>query len=152
MTKTANPERIKELLAMFNDSVTIAHFLGMKLSFTEAGNAVVELPYNPNLTHARGGIHGGVYATLLDSAGALTAAVCHDSSCFLATSEMSMHFLRPVQQAALRAVGRVIKHGRRQDVVAMELYDDQGELVGHATGTFVVIPKTPQNEKEMKHG
>jgi uncharacterized protein (TIGR00369 family) len=140
--KAINPERVKELLAMFNDSVSIARFFGMKLSFTEAGNAVVELPYNPNLNHGRAGIHGGVYATLLDSAGALTAAVSHDSSCWLATSEMSIHFLLPVERTALRAVGRMIKHGRRQDVVAMELYDEQGQLVGHATGTFVVIPKT----------
>ncbi len=139
--RTVNPEREQELLRMFNDSISIARFFGMKLSFDDAGNAVVDLPYNPNLNHGRGGIHGGVYATLLDSAGALTAAVHHDSSCWLATSEMSVHFLLPVERTSLRAVGRVIKPGRRQDIVEMHLYDAQGNLVGHATGTFVVLPK-----------
>ncbi len=142
--KPINPERAQELLAVFNGTVPIARSFGMKLSFSEAGNAVIDMPYNPNLTHARGGIHGGVYATMLDSAGALTAAVYHDSSCFLATSEMSMHFLLPAEKTALRAIGRMIKHGRRQDVVAMELYDERGELVGHATGTFVVLPKNKE--------
>ena len=139
--KTLNAERVKELLRMFNDSVSIARYFGMKLDFTVDGNAVVELPYNPNLNHGRGGIHGGVYATMLDSAGALTAAVHHDSSCWLATSEMSVHFLLPVERTALRAVGRILKHGRRQDIVEMRLYDEQERLVGHATGTFVVLPK-----------
>jgi uncharacterized protein (TIGR00369 family) len=139
--KTVNPERVKELLRMFNDSISIARFFGMKLSFDDAGSAVVELPYNPNLNHGRGGIHGGVYATLLDSAGALTAAVHHDSTCWLATSEMSVHFLLPVERTSLRAVGRILKHGRRQDIVEMQLLDEQGRLVGHATGTFVVLPK-----------
>ncbi len=139
--KAVNPERVKELLRLFNDSISIARFFGMKLSFDDAGSAVVELPYNPNLNHGRGGIHGGVYATLLDSAGALTAAVHHDSTCWLATSEMSVHFLLPVECTSLRAVGRILKHGRRQDIVEMQLHDDQGRLVGHATGTFVVLPK-----------
>jgi acyl-coenzyme A thioesterase PaaI-like protein len=76
-SRPINPERVQELLDMFNDSVSIARSFGMKLSFTEAGNAVIDLPYNPNLNHGRGGIHGGVYATLLDSAGALTTAVHH---------------------------------------------------------------------------
>ncbi len=140
-SRTVNPERVKELLKMFNETVTIARFFGMKLSFDDAGSAIVDLPYNPNLNHARGGIHGGVYATMLDSAGALTAAVHRDSSCWLATSEMSVHFLLPVERTHLRAVGRVLKPGRRQDIVEMHLYDEQGNLVGHATGTFVVLPK-----------
>lgn len=139
--KTVNPERVKELLRMFNDSISIARFFGMKLSFDDAGSAVVDLPYNPNLNHGRGGIHGGVYATLLDSAGAITAAVHHDSTCWLATSEMSIHFLLPVERTSLRAVGRILKHGRRQDIVEMQLHDEQGRLVGHATGTFVVLPR-----------
>lgn len=139
--RSINPERAKELLKMFNDSVSIARYFGMQLAFTETGNAVIDLPYNPNLTHARGGIHGGVYATLLDSAGALTAAVHHDSSCWLATSEMSVHFLLPAARTALRAIGTIIKHGRRQDVVEMKLYDENGKLVGHGTGTFIVLPK-----------
>ncbi len=144
--KTINPERVKELLKMFSDSISIARFFGMKLSFDDAGHAVVDLPYNPNLNHGRGGIHGGVYATLLDSAGALTAAVHHDSSCWLATSEMSVHFLLPVERTSLRAVGRILKHGLRQDIVEMQLHDDQGRLVGHATGTFVVLPKESKND------
>ncbi len=139
--KPINPERAQELLKMFNESVTIARYFGMQLSFNDAGNAVIDLPYNPQLNHARGGIHGGVYATLLDSAGALTAAVHRDSSGWLATSELSIHFLLPAERTALRATGTIIKHGRRQDIVEMELHDAKGRLVGHATGTFVVIPK-----------
>ncbi len=139
--KPINPERVQELLKMFEERVAIARYFGMQLSFTDAGNAVIDLPYNPQLNHARGGIHGGVYATLLDSAGALTAAVHHDSSGWLATSELSIHFLLPAERTALRAMGTIIKHGRRQDIVEMELHDAAGRLVGHATGTFVVIPK-----------
>jgi uncharacterized protein (TIGR00369 family) len=136
-------ERINELLHMFNEVAPIARTYGMTLSFNDEDQAIVELPYNPDLDHALGGVHGGVYATMLDTAGWFTAAAAHDVSCWLATSEMSVHFLRPVEHTSLRAVGRLIKRGRRQDVAEMQVYDGEGRLVGHATGTFTILPSVP---------
>ncbi len=142
-----NTERIEELLRLFNENAPIARYFGMKLTFTDEANAVVDLPYNPNLDHALGGIHGGVYATLLDNAGVsgatFTAAAAHDVSCWVATSELSVHFLEPAKRTSLRAVGRLLKHGKRQDVVEMYLYDGQDRWIGHGVGTFVVLPDVP---------
>jgi uncharacterized protein (TIGR00369 family) len=136
-------ERVAELLHMFNNVAPIARCFGMVLSYTEEGQAVIDLPYNPNLDHALGGVHGGVYATMLDSAGWFTVAAAHDASCWLATSEMSVRLLAPVKGTCLRAVGRLLKRGNRQDVAEMHLYDGENRLVGHATGTFIVLPNVP---------
>ncbi|MFN2154982.1 MAG: PaaI family thioesterase, partial [Anaerolineae bacterium] len=136
----AIPTRTEQLVHMFNNRAPIARTFGMRLSYNDQGQAVVDLPYNPGLDHALGGVHGGVYATMLDTAGWFTAAAAHDESCWLATSEMSVHLLLPVERAALRAVGRLIKRGRRQDIAEMRLYDGEGRLVGHATGTFILLP------------
>jgi uncharacterized protein (TIGR00369 family) len=135
--------RTDELLHKFNEMAPIARTFGMRLSYTADGNAVVELPYNPSLDHFLGGVHGGVYATLLDIAGWFTAAAHHDVSYWLATAEMSIHFLEPVQATSLRAVGRLIKSGKRQDIAEMHLYDGENRLVGHATGTFILLPNVP---------
>jgi uncharacterized protein (TIGR00369 family) len=137
-----NLERIEELLALC-DQAPIAHYLGMKLFFDDQGNATVDLPYNPKLDHFLGGVHGGVYATLLDTAGWYTAAAGHETGCWLATSEMSIHFLLPAERSALRAIGRPIKSGKRQDVVEVHLYDGEGRLVAHATGTFMLLSDVP---------
>ena len=136
-------KRSDELAEMFNQRVPIARHFGMRLSYTDGGSAIVDLPYNPNLDHALNGIHGGVYATMLDTAGWFTAAAAHDLPCWLATSEMSIHLLRPTAQTALQAVGRLIKQGKRQDVAEMHLYDEKGTLVGHGTGTFILLPDIP---------
>jgi uncharacterized protein (TIGR00369 family) len=133
-------KRTEELLHMFNKVAPIARYFGMKLSYTDEGYAVVDLPYNPDLDHALGGVHGGVYATMLDTAGWFTAAAAHDDSCWLATAEMSIHFLAPAATTSLRAIGRLLKRGKRQDVAEMHLYDGNNRLVGHATGTFIVLP------------
>ncbi len=135
-----NSERMAELLHLFNEVAPIARTFGMALSYDDDGRAIVDLPYNPVLDHALGGVHGGVYATLLDTAGWFTAAAAHDISCWVATTEMSIHFLAPVQRTSLRAVGQLIRQGGRQDVAEMRLYDGHDRLVGHATGTFVLLP------------
>ena len=136
-------ERINELLHMFNEIAPIARTFGMALSYTDEGHAVIDLPYNPGLDHPLGGIHGGVYTTMLDTAGWFTAAAAHDASCWLATAEMSVHFLAVAERTSLRATGRLIKRGKRQDIAEMRLYDAEGRLVGHATGTFIVLPSVP---------
>ena len=137
---------------MFNQVAPIARTFGMHLSYTKDGQAVVDLPYNPRLDHGLGGVHGGVYATLLDSAGWFTAAAAHDADCWLATAEMSIHFLLPAEGTDLCAKGRLIKAGKRQDVVEMHLYDGQGRLVGHATGTFVILPGVALDMVERNEG
>lgn len=132
-------ERERELLVLFNERAPIARLFGMRLSYTAQGEAVIDLPYNPELDHALGSVHGGVYATLLDSAGWFAAAAGHELNSWMATSEMSIHFLRSATRTALRAQGRVLRAGKRQDIVEVTLYDEQGILVGHAIGTFIVI-------------
>lgn len=138
-----HPGRRAELLRLFNECAPIGRTLGMRLAFTDDDRAVVTLPYNPGLDHALGGIHGGVYATLLDTAGWFTAAAAHRESTWIATAEMSIHFLKPSKGTDLRAEGRLIKRGKRQDVVEMHLFDGAGELVGHGTGTMMVLSHIP---------
>lgn len=142
-------EHIAELLHLFNQRAPIARTFGMKLSFTPEGNAVIDLPHNPGLDHALDGIHGGIYATLLDSAGWFTAAAAHDLSCWVATTEMSMHLLAPAAKTSLRAEGRLIRRGSRQDVAEMHLYDGNGKLIAHATGTFVLQPNIPLSKRKV---
>ncbi|MBU0493439.1 MAG: PaaI family thioesterase [Chloroflexi bacterium] len=142
-----NPERTAKLARFFNEGAPIARLFGMTLSFTDEGQAVVDLAYNPDLDHAAGGVHGGIYCTMLDVAGwrNATAAAAHPESCWIATSELTIHFLAPVERTALRAVGRLIKPGKRQYVAEAHLYDAQARLVGHAVGTFVVLPHLPRS-------
>ncbi len=136
-----NEQRLNELTRLFNEKSPIAQYFGMKLSFGAKNEPVIDLPYKSNLNHSMGSIHGGVYATMLDIAGWFAAAAQHEVSRWVATSEMSVHFLEPATGTPLRACGSVIKHGKRQDVTQMSLYADHDRLVGCATGTYIVLPK-----------
>lgn len=135
--------RRERLLKMFNEGAPIAKTFGMVLSFDEEDRAIVSLPYNPGLDHAQRGIHGGVYMTLLDTAAWFASAIAHDGDCWIATSEMTVHFLKPSSSTSLRAVGSIIKGGKRQDVVQALVYDEWGNEVGHAVGAFMILPGVP---------
>ncbi len=139
----ASAKRTADLIRLFREKAPIAKFFGMKLSYNREGGAVVDLPYNPNLDHALGGVHGGVYATLLDTAGWFTAAATTDRSCWVATSEFTVHLLQPVERVPLRAVGHLVKVGKRQVIAEMRLEDERGRLVGHGVGTFIILPNVP---------
>ena len=132
-----------QLETMFNEGAPIARTFGMSLRFDDEDRAVVTLPYNPGLDHALQGVHGGVYMTLLDTAAWFTSAVRHEGQCWITTSEMSVHFLRPSARTELRAVGYPIKTGKRQDIVEAKVFDGQGNLAGHAVGTFMILPSVP---------
>jgi uncharacterized protein (TIGR00369 family) len=134
-------ERLAELIQLFAERSPIARYFGMKLSFSTDNESTIDLDYNPNLDHSMGAIHGGVYATMLDIAGWFASAAMHDISSWVATSQMSIHFLEAARQTSLQARGRVIKSGKRLDVAEMDLYDGHGILVGRATGTYIVLPK-----------
>ncbi len=132
-------DRIQQLIRLSKKGSPIARTLGVKLSFDDSNESIVDMDYNPNLDNVVGYIHGGIYATLLDMAGWFACAAAHDETCWIATSHITVHYLEAARETSLRAIGRVIKRGKRQDVAEMNLYDGEGNLVGHASGTFVVL-------------
>jgi uncharacterized protein (TIGR00369 family) len=128
--------RQKELLELFNTG-RIARLFGTKLSFDEQGHAHVDLPYNPHLDQPCG-IHGGVIATILDTAGWFAAAA-QSRTILITTSEFKIHFLNPALECDLHAEGWVVKSGKRISIAEMRVSKSDGEVVAMGTGTFVVI-------------
>ena len=134
-----NPEEIKrrqdELIDLFGKA-PIKKTFGMELRY-DSGSAVFDMPYNPGLDHFLGGIHGGVIATLLDNAGWFTAAALYDN--WVATAEMQVRLLEPVEKTALCSRGMIVKSGRRLAVCDMEVRTKDGDkLVAAGSGTFIV--------------
>lgn len=123
------------MMALFKTAPIRVTF-GMELSYDDAGRAIFEMPYNPTLDHFMGGIHGGVIATLLDNAGWFTAAALYDT--WVATSDLNVKLLQPAAKTNLRAVGRILKAGKRLAMAEMEVRTDDGTLIAVGSGSFAV--------------
>jgi uncharacterized protein (TIGR00369 family) len=108
----------------------------------EAGRVVFtmraqEFHYNPI-----GGVHGGVIATLLDSAAACSVHSTLAMGEIYTSLDLNTRFLRPVtlESGLLRCEGTVLNRGRRTALAQAELSDEAGRLVAHATSTCLIMP------------
>ena len=128
-------KRREEIIKLF-DTAPIKHVYGMELSYDNQGNAVFDLPYNSKFDHAMGGTHGGAIATLLDNAGWFTLAPHFDH--WIATVEFSTRLLAPVSQSHLRAIGKIIRLGKKISVAEMKVTTDKEDLIACGSGTFMV--------------
>jgi uncharacterized protein (TIGR00369 family) len=118
----------------------IASTLGFTLTEVEHGRVVfvvepAEHHYNPI-----GSVHGGVFATLLDSAcgcavhSALPAGVRYTSL------DLSVKFLRGLGAASgvVRCEGRLVHLGGRTALAEARLVDGAGRLCAHATSSCLL--------------
>ena len=80
-----------------------------------------------------GGIaHGGLIATLTDSAAIAAAVEADNRQHLITTQNVDIHFLRPAAGTYLRAVARVIRKGRHICVVQTDCYSDNDSLIATA--------------------
>jgi len=93
--------------------------------------------------NVNGVVHGGVYATILDTAmgGALLTLLHPDET--TATTSLYVEFLRPAQEGAvLRAKGEVVRRGHHLAFVEGNLYDGEGTRLSQAHGTWYIWNRT----------
>ena len=86
-----------------------------------------------------GVVHGGVYATILDTAmGGAVVSILGEGE-VTATTSLYLEFLRPARQGErLRAVGRLVRRGRHLAFVEGRLTDGRDVLLSQAHGTWYI--------------
>jgi uncharacterized protein (TIGR00369 family) len=125
----------------------MARLLGFDCVTAEDGEIVMALVPGPSLENTSGLLHGGVAATLLDTAmGAAAHTVCPPGS-MTVTQDLTITYLRKLTLASgtIRATGRVLNRGRKTIYVTGEVHDGAGALAAHAVGNFAVLtPGAPR--------
>jgi len=135
--------------------------LGFEVDVVEEGRIVFGLQpgehhYNPN-----GVVHGGVAATLLDTATgcAVMTRLPFGSTC--ATLELKVNYIRSLTEGSprLSCEGTVLHLGRRSAVAEGRLLLPDGKLAAHATATLMIFApeeephggRRPQDEGPPPH-
>ncbi|MCB2222869.1 MAG: PaaI family thioesterase [Actinobacteria bacterium] len=132
MTPDARATRMTDL---FGRAPLAAH-LGMTLRFDADLRAVVGIAHAPFLDHGLGQVHGGVFATLIDTAAWFTAAVHYDT--WISTVDFSVRLLEPAEGEDLVATGEIVRLGRRLAAADAEVRTAAGRLTAVGGGTFAV--------------
>lgn len=125
----------------------VAVLLGMGIESIEEGRVVftlepAEFHYNPI-----GTVHGGVIATLLDSAAGCAVHSTLPAGWGYTTLDLTTKYLRPatVDSGQLRAEGSVIHHGRTTALAEARLFDERDRLLAYASSSCLLfeLPTTP---------
>jgi uncharacterized protein (TIGR00369 family) len=105
------------------------------------GQAVFQgLPQTKHL-NPMGGVHGGWYATLLDSAVGCAVHTTMPPGRGYTTAELSVNLVRAAVpgREPLRAIGEVLHSGRQLATAHGRIVDAAGRLYAHATTTCLVF-------------
>jgi uncharacterized protein (TIGR00369 family) len=120
---------------------TIAQTLGYDITEVESGRVVVTLvPDNTHLNPS-GTVHGGLAATLLDSAMGLAVWSSLEKGVSQTTLEFKISLIRPITpgMGAIRAEGTVLNRGRRIGTADGRITDERGRLLAHGTTTCLIF-------------
>jgi uncharacterized protein (TIGR00369 family) len=119
------------------DDVPFAKLLGIKVDSMEPGHAVLSLEMRGDLMRNHGIAHGGVAASLIDSAMAMAIQPLLAENEWTTTVDLTIHYLRPLSEGVARASARVIRAGRRIITVSAELFDHNDKLAATAISTYL---------------
>jgi uncharacterized protein (TIGR00369 family) len=138
-----------ELSSAYEPDNPFRALLGVAVTEVGPGTATVVIdPIAPVLLQARGIVHGGVYATLVDCATgeALRTVMPAGQEGF--TVDLNLTYLRPVTSSRLLAYGRAVRCGRTVGVATADIHDGDGTLVATGRATFAVRPEGTQLRAE----
>ena len=112
------------------------------LDEVEPGRVVFSLTPGEEHYNPIGSVHGGVYATLLDSAAGCAVQSTLPQGIGYTSVDLTVKFLRPItaDSGKVRAVGRVLSSGRRTALAEAQLLDPADRLLAHATSTCMLFP------------
>jgi len=116
----------------------IVRFMGMRFTDLEPGGCRIELPVRPAFLNGRGVVHGGVVATLADTAIAYSVHGALPPQARTASIELKINFVRPVSEGTLVALGRLVNLGRRTAVVEADVLTPAGKLAARCLSTVMI--------------
>ncbi|MEU5643226.1 PaaI family thioesterase [Streptomyces milbemycinicus] len=128
------------------DIPSIGRLLGMRFDEVDHGRIVVSLDTRPDFANPLGTVHGGIAATLLDSAMGCAVHTTLPAGVGFTTLELKVNYIRAARTEGqtLTAEGTVIHSGRRTATAEGKVLDEQGKLIAHATTTCLIVGAGPE--------
>ena len=119
----------------------LATLLAMEADLVEHGRVVFAFHASDQLANPFGTVHGGILATVLDSAMGMAALTAVPDGATSTTVALEVKYLRPVDLDAgrLRAEGVVVHAGRRIVTAEGRLVGCDDRLFATATTTCLVV-------------
>jgi uncharacterized protein (TIGR00369 family) len=137
MSQTELSEAQRARIAKAMDMVPFARLLGLQLETAVPGQAVMSLQIRDELRQNLGVVHGGVTASLIDSAAALAIVPLLQDGERATTVDLTINYLRPLRSGKVTATARVLRAGKRIIAVSADVEDEAGNLAATGLTTYL---------------
>jgi len=134
-----NPEYVSALKKVVKDSPYPAQ-MQMTLEEIEINTARLMIRLGKRHLQPFGIVHGGVLATIIDTATFFAAFLKLPVDTGLVNVDLKLNYLAPVIEGHLYAEGTCLHLGRSISYTEARFFDDQKNLVAHGTSTLMAIP------------
>ena len=114
--------------------------IGLHVARVHPDGVTLELRMRDEFRNMHGTMHGGLLATLADSAAGMAIHRVSGGARAITTVEMKINFFRPITGDRARARARVIRAGNTLCVCNVEVHDAAGNLAGAALVTYMILP------------
>lgn len=137
--KRLNPEYVRLVRERLSNSPYPKH---MHMRLTAMGFDVSEVVLDVSDCHFQpfGLVHGGVLATLIDTATFWAAYGRLPREDGMVNVDLKLNYLKPVSGGRLTATGRCLRAGRTISYSEATVTGPDGALVVHGTSTLMVLP------------
>ena len=116
--------------------------LGAEIVAVRPGEVEIVLPCSDRILQQHNFVHGGAVATVADSACGYAALSVMPREAAVLTIEFKMNLLAPAKGDRLRAIGRVIRNGRKLVVTLADVFAEEADArkpVALMTATMMVV-------------
>src|SRR5688572_15872504 len=136
---TPNPAYIQAI----QDSVHEAPFpslIGMRIAELEFDRCRIDLDLAQRHLQPFGIVHGGVLATLIDTATFWAGYLRLPQGTGLVNVDLKLNYLKAATTGRLRTEGTCLRAGRQVSVTEASVFDAAGERIAHGISTLMAMP------------
>lgn len=119
----------------------LGEMIGREIIRMEDGESEVHFTMDERWMNMQGILHGGAYATMLDTACGVAARSMLDLDVHKGhvTLELKTSYFKGGKPGKYIGTGKVLRMGKRVSYIEASLFDEAGDLVSRASATFSLL-------------
>lgn len=121
------------------NSLPFSKLIGMQLVELEIDKAVLSIDMRDDLRQPSGVLHGGVTATLIDTAMAFAVRTRIPMDQATATIDLTIHYLRPHLTGTFTCTAKVVRAGKRIFTVSADVVNEHGKHIATGLSTYTRV-------------
>ena len=120
-------------------NLPFSKLIGMRLIDLRPDEAVISIEMRDDLRQPSGVLHGGVTATLIDTAMAFAVRTRLAITEATATIDLTVHYLRPHLTGTFTCTAKVLRAGKRIFTVSADVTGSDDKLIATAISTYTRV-------------